>query len=402
MDVQSLSRVGKLLSIIRGNAMSSSAAELSALAARLLDRDVPVVYGHEAVGLIRGKTILVTGAAGSIGSEIVRQVRRLEPERIYLLDHDESGMHSVQLEIRGNGLFEDDSAVLCDIRDARAVRAALLEIRPNIVFHAAAHKHLPLLERYPAEGVKTNVFGTYNVISGACEAQVGQVVNVSTDKAAAPTSVLGTTKRFAELLACASAGGETKVASVRFGNVLGSRGSFLPSLATQVARGQDITVTHPDVSRYFMTIPEAAGLVIEAAVLAEMGETYVLDMGTPMKIMDLVQRYLNMVDGHSSRIVFTGLRAGEKMHEVLFDAASPGQATSHPRIFSAKQPNSTASLVLGALNKLRHAIARDILPDELRLLLMSTIHDLCGVGQFSPSNSRGQSASPDHQLLQAV
>ena len=249
--------------------------------------------------LVAGQTVLVTGAAGSIGSELVRQVHGLGPQALYLLDHDESGLHSVQLDLHGHGLFEDGSVILCDIRDAQAVQHAIATAKPDIIFHAAAHKHLPLLERYPSEGIKTNVFGTLHLVEAASAAGVSRFVNISTDKAAEPTSVLGASKRLAELIVAALSGEGMQAASVRFGNVLGSRGSFLHSLAAQVARGQHVTITHPDVTRYFMTIPEAAGLVIEAAVMAQAGETYVLDMGTPVRIVDLVSRFLTATGASS-------------------------------------------------------------------------------------------------------
>ena len=206
---------------------------------------------------------------------------------------------------------------------------------PHVVFHAAALKHLPMLEQHPCEGVKSNVQGTENVLVAAVEAGVERFVAISTDKAADPTSVLGATKALAEQVVKKHAGGRTVVSAVRFGNVLGSRGSLLPVLVSQMAAGRDVTVTHPDVTRYFMTIEEAVGLVLEAAHLTTGSETFVLDMGSPVRIVDLVANFARQLDVRDVHIRFTGLRPGEKLHESLFSDDEDCVPTSHPRIFSA-------------------------------------------------------------------
>jgi len=309
----------------------------------LLDRDAPVEHGAAARALVAGRRILVTGAAGSIGSEIAVQAADMGAE-VYLLDLDESRLHGVKLRLTGDGLLDDDIVVLADIRDRVRLVRAFEVVQPEIVFHAAAHKHLPLLQRYPSEGVKTNVRGTEHVISAAEAVGVERLILVSTDKAADPTSVLGTTKWLAECIAeDAARTSATRMASVRFGNVLGSRGSFLDTLRHQIDRGLPVTVTDPDVTRYFMTIPEAVALVIEAAVLAEMGETYVLDMGAPMRIVDLVERYARLLERVPPEIRFTGLRAGEKRDEILFARGEVREQTANPRIWR------TASRVLPPL-----------------------------------------------------
>lgn len=360
---------------------TSENSSWSSLASALLGRDEHPVYGRGARELIRGKRVLITGAAGSIGSELARQVDSLEPAELHLLDHDESRLHSLQLDLHGDGLFEHGDAILCDIRDAAAVRRAMQNAAPDIVFHVAAHKHLPLLERFPAEGIKTNILGSHNVITAAAAARAQYLVNVSTDKAAAPTSVLGATKRFAEMLVPAAGTQVPHTASVRFGNVLGSRGSFLRSLTAQTERGRPVTVTHPKVSRYFMTPAEAAGLIVEATALARSGETYVLDMGEPLRILDLAQRYFALLDAPRPDVVFTGLRPGEKLHEALFDAHDAAHSTSHPRISATAVPRPDTDRALAYTARLQAALAQGQGPAALRGQLLSMIEELCTSAQ---------------------
>jgi FlaA1/EpsC-like NDP-sugar epimerase len=310
--------------------------------AQLLGRPEHVVYGEAAHRLVAGSTVLVTGAGGSIGSELVRQLTRLQARTVYMLDHDEGALHALQLELAGHGLLNDASVILADIRDLAALTRHFERVEPDLVFHAAAHKHLPLLERFPAEGVKTNVLGSRNVALAAARCGATRLVNVSTDKAASPTSVLGATKRLAEELTVAEATDRLRVANVRFGNVLGSRGSFLDSLTWQIDNRLPVTVTDEDVTRYFMTIPEAAGLVVEAAVMAESGATYILDMGEAVRILDLVRTYAHLTGAEDPAIVFTGLRPGEKLHEELLDASETALPTEHPRIFKARAAATAA------------------------------------------------------------
>lgn len=328
---------------------NASAADL---ATELLDRCPSRPYSAKVRELTAGKRILVTGAGGSIGSEIVRQLQTLDPAVVYQLDHDESALHALQLQLYGHGLLSDDRTVLADVRDQAGIRRTMGELRPEIVYHAAAHKHLPLLERYPGEGVKTNVLGTRNVVAAAVEARVGLVINISTDKAARPTSVLGTTKRLAEMVVRDYAEQGTRMASVRFGNVLGSRGSFLDTLSFQVASGGPVTVTHREVTRFFMTIPEAAGLVIEASSLAEAGETYVLDMGEPVRIVELVNRFVARQGAEAPELRYTGLRPGEKLHEQLFDSAEHVMTTQHAHIWTVRAKNTLPDRFRERVNQL--------------------------------------------------
>jgi len=293
---------------------------------------------REIAGYLTDRVVLVTGAGGSIGSELARQLHKFGPRELVLLDRDESGLHAVQLSIYGKGLLDTPDMVLCDIRDARAVDAVFARHRPDVVFHAAALKHLPMLEQYPEEGWKTNVLGTLNVLRAAQRSGCSHFVNISTDKAADPTSVLGRTKRLAErLTSWYGAHSLGTYLSVRFGNVLGSRGSMLHTFTTQIRAGGPVTVTHPDITRYFMTIPEACELTIQAAAIGSDGEVLVLDMGRPVKILDVAQRLVAR-SGRRVEIVFTGLRPGEKMHEVLFNADEEGERRSHPLISHVPVP----------------------------------------------------------------
>lgn len=304
-----------------------------ALAAELLQRNTPPVYGNKTKRLIKGKKILVTGAGGSIGSEIVHQLKKIDQSApIFFVDNDEYSLYKLQLSLTGKPLLNSPEYILADITNRTKMHHIFSEIKPDLVFHAAAHKHLPLLERSPEAAVKTNVLGT-EVIAEACALYgVGCLINISTDKAARPTSILGMTKRLAEMRAASFANDKTKIASVRFGNVLGSRGSFLETLSYQATKGLPITITDERMSRYFMTIPEAAGLVIESSAIAESGSTYVLDMGEPVKIIDLVQRYHQQFINKSPTIIFTGIRRGEKLHEELFDPSETYRETTHVRI----------------------------------------------------------------------
>jgi FlaA1/EpsC-like NDP-sugar epimerase len=297
------------------------------LGRRPVQTDVASVAGR-----FTGKRILVTGAGGSIGSELCRQLHRFRPAELIMLDRDESALHAVQLALHGRALLDSDESVLADIRDPRRVREVFEQFRPQIVFHAAALKHLPLLERYPAEALQTNVWGTQAVLEAAAACGVESFVNISTDKAADPVSVLGFSKRAAERLTAHMAGfAAGTYLSVRFGNVLGSRGSVLTALSAQVAAGGPVTVTHPDARRYFMTADEAVQLVLQAAVIGRDGEVLVLDMGEQVRIADMARRLVASVPRQVD-IVYTGLRPGEKLSEDLLGQGERDERPYHPLI----------------------------------------------------------------------
>lgn len=314
--------------------------EADLLGRHAIDTEIDSIAGY-----LQGRRVLVTGAGGSIGSELCRQIHRFAPESLVMVDRDESALHQVQLSIEGRALLDGRNIVVCDIRDRAALHAVFGEHCPEVVFHAAALKHLPLLEMWPAEAVKTNVWGTQNVLEAAAACGVERFVNISTDKAADPQSVLGYTKRLAERLT-ASIGGEQSgtYLSVRFGNVLGSRGSVLTAFRAQIEAGGPVTVTHPDVTRYFMTVEEAVQLVIQAGAVGKSGEVLVLDMGAPVKIADVARRLVEQ-SRRPVRIEYTGLRAGEKLHEVLFGEGEVDRRPEHPLISHVDVPPIDAALV---------------------------------------------------------
>lgn len=293
----------------------------------LLGRDVPQVDVDGA--WLTGWVVLITGAGGSIGSELARQVARWHPQRLVLFGHSETALLTVHTDIVEAGHDRGQVEVqLGDIRDRDRVARLLDGVHPNVVFHAAALKHLPVLEREPAEAVKTNVIGTLNLLDQAERRGVRVFINVSTDKAADPVSVLGTSKRITERVTAWYR--NPRWVSVRFGNVLGSRGSMLATFARQIANGGPITVTHPDVDRYFMTIPHAVALTLHAGKLGRFGDALVLDMGAPVKISDIARRLSTLMVGRELPIVYTGLRPGEKLHErLLGDGDGEGFQSDH-------------------------------------------------------------------------
>jgi len=289
---------------------------------------------------LTGKTILVTGAGGSIGSEICRQVSAFRPSRLLLLGHGESSIYNIDMELRRTVSTDIEIIpIIADVQDRNRIFDIVSEYKPDVMYHAAAHKHVPLMEANPMEAVKNNIFGTKNVAEAADTFGVPHFVMVSTDKAVNPPNIMGATKRFAEMIVQNLAKeSTTKFAAVRFGNVLGSRGSVVPLFKKQIARGGPVTVTDPEMTRYFMTIPEASRLVIQAGTLAAGGEVFVLDMGEPVKIVDLAKNLIKL-SGYSEDeigIAYSGIRPGEKLFEELLNDNERQSEHVFPKIFVGK------------------------------------------------------------------
>lgn len=317
-------------------------------------RDVQVedLLGREPVELdiqsiseyVTNKVVLVTGAGGSIGSEICRQVSEFKPQKLIILGHGENSIYSIEMELKDS--FRESSiefiTEIADLQDAAKMMRVMETYRPDVVYHAAAHKHVPLMERNPEEAVKNNLLGTMNAAKAANSCGVETFVMISTDKAVNPTSVMGATKRLAEMMIQnMDQTSFTKFVAVRFGNVLGSRGSVIPRFKEQIQKGGPVTVTHPDMVRYFMTIPEASRLVIQAGALAKGGEIFVLDMGEPVKIVDLAKNLIRL-SGNSLEdigIEFTGMRPGEKLFEELLKEDEVHEQQVHPKIYIGKTSN---------------------------------------------------------------
>jgi FlaA1/EpsC-like NDP-sugar epimerase len=286
---------------------------------------------------LAGKRVLVTGAGGSIGSELCRQIARWDPASLVLLGHGENSIFEILLELKDDYPELPIYPVIADIRDAGRLQAVFAEHRPQVIFHAAAHKHVPLMEANVSEAVTNNVEGTRRVAEAALGGEVERFVLISTDKAVAPTSVYGATKRLAEMTVLDAARKLGRAFTVvRFGNVLGSRGSIIPKFKRQIASGGPVTITHPGMRRFFMTIPEAVHLVLQASSMGAGGEVFVLNMGEPVRILDLAEdliRLSGLEPGRDIEIVFTGIRPGEKLTEELWDAGTPLETTPHPDIF---------------------------------------------------------------------
>jgi FlaA1/EpsC-like NDP-sugar epimerase len=361
LPVKVLPPVGELLGGKVGESDIRDVTPADLLGRHEIRTDVESIAGY-----LTGRRVLVTGAGGSIGSELCRQIYRFAPDELIMLDRDESALHAVQLSIEGRALLDTPDLVLADLRDRPAVERVLAERRPHVIFHAAALKHLPLLERHPAEAVKTNVWATLDLLELAVGYGVERFVNISTDKAADPCSVLGYSKRITERLTSHMAScGETVCLSVRFGNVLGSRGSVLTTFHAQIERGGPLTVTHPDVTRYFMTVEEAVELVIQAGAIGARGEVLVLDMGAPVRIADVAQLLAARAE---RRVVihYTGLRGGEKLNEVLLGASEADRRPAHPMISHVEAPPLTPAAV------------RDLDVDEPAERLVRNLASLCG------------------------
>ncbi|MEM8876202.1 MAG: polysaccharide biosynthesis protein [Planctomycetota bacterium] len=300
---------------------------------QLLGRE-PVRLDEPAVQrFLAGRRVMVTGAGGSIGSELCRQIMRFCPETLIAVERFENALFEIDRELREKWVGESVEPVIADVTDKHRINDVFADHRPQVVLHAAAHKHVPMMERHPGEAVKNNVFGTQNVAEASAEFGVEALVFISTDKAVRPTSVMGATKRVGEMIVCAGDGPRTSV--VRFGNVLGSNGSVVPIFQRQIDAGGPVTVTHPDMRRFFMTIPEAAQLVLQAGTIGQGGEIFVLEMGEPVRILDLAEamiRRAGLVPGSDIRIKFSGIRPGEKLEEELAEDDEPALPTRCEKI----------------------------------------------------------------------
>ena len=322
---------------------------------------------------VEGRTVMVTGAGGSIGSELCRQIARFKPWRLLMLDNYENSLYYLDLELKKGFPDIEIIPIISCVRDKERLDNLFASYRPDLVFHAAAHKHVPLMEYNPGEAVKNNIFGTRNLLEVADRYKVDKFVLISTDKAVNPTNVMGATKRVAEMLVQAmNKRSQTKYMAVRFGNVLGSNGSVIPLFKKQIATGGPVTVTHEEVTRYFMTIPEAVQLVIQAAALGRGGEVFVLDMGEPVKIIDLAKDLIKLSGlklGEDIDIEITGLRPGEKLYEELLHDTENNISTEHERIFITRLEEIDPAALAAALEDLWEESCQDNAIAIIRLLM---------------------------------
>ena len=344
----------------------------------LLRRD-PVETDLAAVAeLATGETVLVTGAGGSIGSELCRQIARLAPAKVVLVGHGENSIFDILHELQADFPSVQFRPVIADVRDRRRVATIFRAHHPHAVFHAAAHKHVPLMEENVIEAITNNVFGTLNVVDAALESKCEHFVFISTDKAVRPTSVMGATKRIAELIVQhAAVKYDRNFVSVRFGNVLGSRGSVVPTFLRQIRSGGPVTVTHPEMQRYFMTIPEAVQLVLQAGALGRGGEVFLLDMGEPIRIVDIATdliRLSGLTVGRDIEIKFTGVRPGEKLYEEMFFSAENVLTTDHPKVLRARN-GILPEGVMRRIDAMVAAAEAEHPDDELRELVRILVPD---------------------------
>jgi FlaA1/EpsC-like NDP-sugar epimerase len=357
---------------------------------RLRDVSIEDLLGRDAVKLdleligafLTGKRVLITGAGGSIGSELCRQVAAFSPETLTLVERSEFALFTIHQELLKRFPNVPMIPRICDIGDLSRLDTVFAEDRPQVVFHAAAHKHVPMMEYNPGEAIKNNVFGTKAVADAADRHGAEAFVMISTDKAVNPTSIMGATKRVAEMYVQAlSARSRTKYVAVRFGNVLGSTGSVIPTFKAQIAAGGPVTVTHPEMVRYFMTIPEASQLVMQAAAMGTGGEIFVLDMGEPVKIVDLAHdliRLSGLVPGVDVQIEFTGMRPGEKLFEELGFDAERMSKTAHPKIFIGRLAPMPLGAIEGSLSHLREftsSTSAKAVRDALRVVVTEMLPD---------------------------
>ena len=347
--------------------------------ADLLRRE-PAQIQNELIGAaLTGKRVLVTGAGGSIGCEICRQIARWGPQTLILLGHGENSIFEAMLELRDDFPDLPLQAVIADIRDKSRLSSVFADFRPQVVFHAAAHKHVPLMESNIEDAITNNVIGTQNVVQAASTAKTERLVLISSDKAVRPANVMGATKRIAEMIVLEAAHRTGFAYSVvRFGNVLGSRGSVVPLFKRQIAHGGPVTITHPDMHRYFMTIPESVHLVLQAAAMGQGGEVFMLNMGQQVRILDLAEDLIRLSGLEPSKdieIIFTGIRPGEKLSEDLWGDGMEYQKTTHPEIFRAEAEETIIPADLDKVIEELHCLARDGETSAILRLLDETIPD---------------------------
>lgn len=360
------STVPSLFELVSGKASISQIREVTPQ--DLLGRDEEIIDGKDVFDYIWQKTIMVTGGGGSIGSELCRQIAKFNPQRLIIFDIYENNAYELQMELRKKYPELKLEVLIGSVRDVNRLEEVFAAYKPKVVFHAAAHKHVPLMEDSPNEAIKNNVYGTYNVAAACEKFGAERFVLISTDKAVNPTNIMGTSKRIAEMVMQRFAlcqkknGGKTIYAAVRFGNVLGSNGSVIPLFKKQISEGGPVTVTHPEINRFFMTIPEAAQLVMQAGAFAEGGEIFILDMGEPVKIVDLARNLIELsgyVPDVDIKIEFSGLRPGEKMYEEILLDKQRHTSTKHDKIY-IEQPINDSEKLVREIHTLREGLSCEI------------------------------------------
>lgn len=346
----------------------------------LLGREPVKLDNKNIENLIKNKVVLVTGGGGSIGSELCRQIVKYNPQKLVMLDIYENSLYDIELELKSKYPKIKIEAIIASIRDKKRLESIFEKYNPYLVFHAAAHKHVPLMENNPLEAIKNNVFGTYNLVNVSDKYKVKRFIQISTDKAVNPTNIMGATKRLCEMIIQAkNKESETEFAAVRFGNVLGSNGSVVPLFKKQIAEGGPVTVTHKEITRFFMTIPEAVGLVLQAMTYAKGGEIFVLDMGEPVKIYDLAISLIKLsglVPEEDIEIKFTGLRPGEKLYEELLMGEEGLEKTAHNKIFVAEPLDISIKEIEKKLEKFEDILKLDesqVEKDKIKSIMKAVV-----------------------------
>jgi len=387
------STIPSLFELVSGKANISQIREVTPQ--DLLGRDEQIVEGKDIFGYIEGKTIMVTGGGGSIGSELCRQITRFNPKRLIIFDIYENNAYDLQMELRKKYPELRLEVLIGSVRDKKRLEEVFETYKPKVVFHAAAHKHVPLMEDSPCEAIKNNVVGTYNTALCAKEYEVQSFVLISTDKAVNPTNIMGASKRICEMIIqTLQKYSKTEFVAVRFGNVLGSNGSVIPRFKKQIDKGGPVTVTHPEITRFFMTIPEAAQLVLQAAAYAKGGEIFVLDMGQPVKIRDLAEKMIRLsgyTPNEEIKIEYTGLRPGEKLYEELLMNEEGLEGTEHKKIFIGKPVDMEISELEEKIERLKSVVDED---NETIKKIMAEV-----VPTYEIYHSTNQTADGDKQAV---